>query len=155
MNPVQYLIANHTLNMTPGKLAAQVAHASQMGLRLNAKTEHGNPYDESIVNRWMLGGHYAKVVLESDDLHTAGEYLASRGFTNASIIDEGRTEFGGTLTFTALGLPVLDKDNPHVRETFSQFKLYGNAERTSAEREAKIRAVEQTTSLMRRIMGSK
>jgi peptidyl-tRNA hydrolase len=140
VNPVQYLIANHTLNMTPGKLAAQVAHASQMGLRLNAKTEHGNPYDESIVNRWMLGGHYAKVVLEADNLYVAERYLFDRGFSGAAIIDEGRTEFGNTLTFTALGFPVLDKDNPHVREAFSQFKLYGSALLAQQKLEARVRS---------------
>lgn len=110
--------------MSVGKAAAQAAHASQMGLRGNAKPPHGNPYDASIVNRWMLAGHYAKVVLESDDLEVARLYLHERGFDCAAIIDEGRTEFSTALTLTALGLPVLDKDSAHVRETFKAFKLY-------------------------------
>lgn len=123
MNPVQYLIMNKSVKMSPGKLAAQAAHASQQGLRLNAKTEWGNPYDSSIVNRWMLGGHYAKVVLEAQDLVVAKAYLFDRGFPSSTIIDEGRTEVD-PMTLTALGCPVLDKDNPHVRETFSTFRLY-------------------------------
>lgn len=124
MNPVQYLIADHTLDMSPGKLAAQVAHASVEGLRLNARTEWGNPWDASIVNRWYQGGHYAKIVLQADDLTVAKSYLADRGFESVLIIDEGRTEFGGGLTPTVLGCPVVDKDQPHVRETFGAFKLY-------------------------------
>lgn len=131
MNPVQYLILDHTLGMSPGKLAAQAAHAAIEGLRLNAKEPWGNPFDASIVNRWYQGGHYAKVVLETDDLPVAKEYLTSRGFNVSLIVDEGRTEFGGKLTPTAIGCPVLDKDEPHVRETFSTFKLYGSAARAS------------------------
>lgn len=127
MNPVQYIIADHTLKMTPGKLAVQVAHASVEGLRRNAKEPWGNPWDASIVNRWYRAGHYAKVVLQTDDIRTAAEYLKARGIESTIIIDEGRTEFTGDLTVTALGCPVLDKDEPHVRETFSAFKLYGTA----------------------------
>jgi PTH2 family peptidyl-tRNA hydrolase len=127
MNPVQYLILNKTLTMSVGKAAAQAAHASQMGLLLNtaSKSVRDNPYDSSIVNRWMAGGHYAKVVLEADDLMVAEKYLMARGFEPALIIDEGRTEVA-QFTPTALGLPVLDKDNIHVRETFSTFKLYND-----------------------------
>lgn len=124
MKPCQYIIADHTLGMSPGKLAAQAAHAAIEGLRLNAKSEWGNPWDASIVNRWYQGGHYAKIVLQSDDLLVAERYLNDRGFKTALIVDEGRTEFDGKLTPTAIGLPVLDRDIPHVSETLSAFKLY-------------------------------
>jgi peptidyl-tRNA hydrolase len=124
VNPVQYIILNPTLGMSTGKAAAQAAHASIEGLRLNAKETWGNPFDASIVNRWYQGGHYAKVVLMSDDLLLAQHYLHVRGFKSALILDEGRTEFTADLTPTALGLPVLDKDQPHVRETLGTFKLY-------------------------------
>lgn len=114
--------------MSPGKLAAQSAHAAVEGLRLNAKSEWGNPWDSSLVNLWYRGGHYMKVVLQADDLLVAERYLNDRGFKTALIVDEGRTEFDGVLTPTAIGLPVLDKDQPHVSETFSAFKLYGTVE---------------------------
>lgn len=146
MKPVQYIIADHTLGMSPGKLAAQVAHASVEGLRRNAKEEWGNPWDSSIVNRWYQGGHYAKIVLESDDLALAYAYLQDRGFKPVSIIDEGRTEFE-TLTRTAIGFPVLDKDEPHVRESFSVFDLYGTAAAREKALEAQRRLDAQEASL--------
>lgn len=131
MNPVQYIILSESVPMSPGKAAAQAAHAAVEGLRLNAKSPWGNPWDSSIVNRWYRGGHYAKVVLGSNDpsLFVVKHYLADRGFQSALIIDEGRTEFESQHTPTALGLPVLDKDVPHVRDTFSSFKLYSGDRR--------------------------
>jgi peptidyl-tRNA hydrolase len=133
MNPVQYIILDHTLNMSVGKAAAQSAHAAIEGLRLNAKEPWGNPWDASIVNRWYQGGHHAKVVLEADYLLVAYSYLSQRGFEGALVIDEGRTEFNGGLTPTAIGYPVLDKDEPHVRESFGAFKLYGSAARKKVD----------------------
>jgi peptidyl-tRNA hydrolase len=117
--------------MSPGKLAAQVAHASQLGLltHVDPSKNRTNPYDDAAVNRWLRGGHYAKVVLETtDDLATVERYINDRGFKTALIIDEGRTEFGGGLTPTAIGTGVVDKDWPHCRETFGDFKLYGTLE---------------------------
>lgn len=124
MNPVQYIIADHTLGMSPGKLAAQVAHASVEGVRISAREPNGNPWDASIVNRWYRGGSYAKVVLQADDLAIAERYIRDRGFKTALIIDEGRTEFDGRLTPTAIGVEIVDKDLPHVKATFGEFKLY-------------------------------
>jgi peptidyl-tRNA hydrolase len=124
MQPVQYIILDKTLNMSVGKAAAQAAHASVEGIRLNAKEEWGNPWDEKLVNLWYRGGHYAKVVLETTNLHAAQTYLENRGIKTTMIVDEGRTEFEAELTPTALALPVVDKDIPHVRETFSCFDLY-------------------------------
>lgn len=124
MNPVQYILVERDNGMSPGKLAAQVAHAAVEGVRVSAKEPWGNPWDSSIVNRWYLGGHYAKIVLQCDDLEIAERYIRERGIKVQPVIDEGRTEFGGVLTFTALGSEIVDKDNPHVRETFSVFRLY-------------------------------
>ena len=126
MNPVQYIILDKSAGMSTGKAAAQAAHAAIEGIRLNAKEPWGNPWDSSIVNRWYRGGHHAKVVLETDDVRNAGTYLAARGIDSVLILDEGRTEFSADLTPTALGCPVVDKDDPHIRETFSAFKLYND-----------------------------
>lgn len=126
MNPVQYLILNKGARMSTGKAAAQAAHASVEGVRLSAKEPWGNPWDTSIVNRWYQGGHYAKIVLEAADelaLLKAERYIRDRGFKTALIIDEGRTEFL-SLTSTALGVEIVNKDEPHVQQTFSAFKLY-------------------------------
>lgn len=122
-NPVQYIIMNPELPMGEGKARAQAAHASVEGLRCSAKEPWGNPWDSTIVNRWYQGGHYAKIVLASTDLFVAEHYINDRGFKSALIIDEGRTELD-PLTPTAIGVEILDKDMPHVRETFSVFKLY-------------------------------
>jgi PTH2 family peptidyl-tRNA hydrolase len=123
MNPVQYIIANPALKLSPGKLAAQVAHASVEGVRISAKEPWGNPWDTTLVNLWYRGGHYAKIVLQSDDLQIAKEYIEARGFKTALIIDEGRTEIE-PMTPTALGVQIVDKDCQHVRDTFGGFKLY-------------------------------
>lgn len=126
MNPVQYILINKAAGMSAGKMAAQAAHASVEGVRLSARTPNGNPWDASIVNRWYRGGHYAKIVLEVENaqaLLVAKEYITSRGFKCSLIIDEGRTEIQ-PMTPTALGCEVVDKDQPHARETFSAFRLY-------------------------------
>jgi len=124
LNPVQYIIMDPNLDMGEGKALAQAAHASVEGVRISAKEPWGNPWDSTIVNRWYQGGHYAKIVLQADDLEIAERYIRERGIKVQPVIDEGRTEFGGVLTFTALGSEIVDKDLAHVRETFSVFKLY-------------------------------
>ncbi len=122
MNPVQYIIVKRNHGMSEGKLGAQIGHAAVEGVRISAKSPWGNPWDSTIVNRWYQGGHYAKIVLECENLAVTERYIRDRGFKTALIIDEGRTEVE-PLTETAIGVEVLDKDMPHVRETFSQFKL--------------------------------
>ena len=143
MNPVQYILLNKGLGMSVGKAAAQAAHASVEGVRLSAREPNGNPWDASIVNRWYRGGHYAKVVLECEDgaaLQIARQYIESRGFKTALIIDEGRTEIE-PMSVTALGCEIVDKDFPHARETFGAFKLYGTPKaETDEEAYARIKA---------------
>lgn len=128
MNPVQYIILNKGAGMSTGKAAAQAAHASVEGVRRSAKAPGGNPWDSSIVNLWMRGGHYTKIVLEvadADALYVARDYIVERDIKVALIIDEGRTEFDG-LTPTALGSEIVNKDSEHVRAVFSEFKLYSD-----------------------------
>jgi peptidyl-tRNA hydrolase len=119
MDPVMYIImaSPHTTPMSPGKLAAQAAHAAVEAWQISDK-------NKQVVNRWYAGGHYKKVVLMSDNLELAERYIKDRGFKTVLIIDEGRTEFDGRLTPTAIGVEVVDKDELHVRETFSVFMLY-------------------------------
>lgn len=136
--------------MSTGKAAAQAAHASVEGVRISAKTPNGNPWDSSIVNRWYRGGHYAKIVLEVADaeaLRTAKEYVEARGFQTSLIIDEGRTEIA-PMTPTALGCEIVNKDDPHVRDTFSCFKLYsdGEAARHPMPEDATLRALRKMFS---------
>ena len=84
-----------------------------------------------MLNRWRRGGHYAKIVLQADDLQVAERYINDRGFRTVQIIDEGRTEID-PLTPTAIGVEIVDKDAGHVQDTFSAFKLYRERKPTPA-----------------------
>lgn len=103
--------------MTPGKIAAQAQHAAVEAFRIS---------DPAILDAWYLGGHYCKLVmLAEDDVHliTIQKYIEERGFQTKLIIDEGRTEIR-PLSTTALGVEVVDRDDPHTAATFGTFKLY-------------------------------
>ena len=117
MNPVQYILLDRTLPMSTGKAAAQASHAAVEGFRLTPEGPE--------LRAWLRAKQYAKVVLEVDDIQTALAYITNRGFKAELIIDEGRTEFGGKLTPTAIGCEIVDKDWAKVREVFGVFDLYG------------------------------
>lgn len=112
-----YIIANRGLKMSPGKLAAQVAHAAVEAYRIS---------DDKMVERWYRGGHHTKIVLAADDemaMANMEKYLKERGFKVKQIIDEGRTEIKA-FSRTAIGVEIVNKTDPHVEETFSSFKTY-------------------------------
>lgn len=116
MKPVMYIIANKGLNMSPGKLAAQVAHAA-----IGAFTES----DPAMVDEWMNAGH-AKIVLEARDtehMQLAERFITSKGIQSFPIIDEGRTEIAPH-SFTALASIVVDKSDENVKSAFEDFKTY-------------------------------
>lgn len=117
INPVQYILMDPSVEMSEGKARAQAAHASVEGVRLSGG------FDAREVQRWSLGGHYAKVVLGCTDLYITHKYLEDRGFPTAVIIDEGRTEFESP-TMTALGSTIVNKNDPHTAATFGEFKLF-------------------------------
>jgi peptidyl-tRNA hydrolase len=122
MNAVMYiLLAPTEPRMSTGKAAAQAAHAAVEAYRLT------DP-DSNLHNDWYVANHYTKIVLAAPDgpqgLFVAKQYLEERGVKCALIIDEGRTEFDGELTPTAIGCALVNKDNPHIQETFAPFKLY-------------------------------
>ena len=118
-DPVMYIFINRGAGMSPGKIAAQAAHAAVEAYR---KT----PQDSNLLRLWYKGGHYKKVVLLARDtthLLAIANYLTDRGFDNCLIIDEGHTEVDPH-TMTALGVPIVDKSEPHTAATFSSFELY-------------------------------
>lgn len=103
--------------MSPGKIAAQAQHAAVEAYSMSLP---------SLIKQWRLGGHYTKLVmLAEDDTHllTIERYIDARGFKTALIIDEGRTEIRPHSP-TALGVEIVDRDDPHTAATFSEFKLY-------------------------------
>lgn len=115
-NLTQYIIANQGIGMTPGKLAAQVAHASVKGYELSVS---------KTIDEWNKTGH-TKIVLSARDtehLLLAERYLSEQGIQTCLIIDEGRTEVD-PLTPTALGTEIVDRDDEEIKFAFSTFKTY-------------------------------
>jgi PTH2 family peptidyl-tRNA hydrolase len=118
MNPVMYIVLNKGAEMSPGKLAAQAAHAA-------VEAYLASP-DSNLKRVWHRGGHYTKIVLEARDaehLCNIERYINERGFDTRLIIDEGRTEVAPH-TPTALGVEIVDKHDAHVQATFGTFDLY-------------------------------
>lgn len=114
-NPVMYLFVNKGLGMSPGKMAAQVAHAACLAQR------GSNP---EMVEDWYKFGFYTKLVMQADDeqhLTNIQKYLTDRNIKTFLIIDEGRTEIKKH-SITALGVEVIDKNQ--LGEIFKEFDLY-------------------------------
>jgi peptidyl-tRNA hydrolase len=112
-----YIFINRGLGMSPGKIGAQAAHAAVEAYQIS------NP---TLVDDWYRGGHYCKLVmLAEDDMHllVIKQYIEERGFQTKLIIDEGHTEIRPH-SMTALGVEVVDRDDPHTAATFQEFKLY-------------------------------
>lgn len=129
MQPVMYLILNQSAGMSAGKAAAQAAHAAVEAYRVTLGAQAHQPCvqhgeEPNVMRRWYRGGHYTKIVLGCEvGFEHAADYIESRGFKTARIIDEGRTEVE-PLTPTAIGVEIVDKDDPHVQDTFGVFRLY-------------------------------
>lgn len=116
-NPVMYIFVNKGLQMSPGKMAAQASHAAVEAYLLS---------DKELIKDWRLGLHYTKLVMQARDeshIGTIQEYLKERGFISTAIIDEGLTEIEPHVV-TALGVEIVDKNDPNVAATFSTFELY-------------------------------
>ena len=132
MKPAMYIFLNKGLGMSTGKSSAQSGHAAaEATLMSNPIIGRLQPdvWDErwtAIWDAWREGLHYAKYVMEARDtehLIVIEKYLTARGFRTHLVIDEGHTEVP-PLTPTALGVALVDKDDPHTKATFSTFKLY-------------------------------
>lgn len=129
MKPAMYIFINRGLGMSPGKIAAQAGHAAVEAAMLSAHMLSPDNYTfekEKLWNGWREGLHYVKYVMEARDsehLRDIDRYLRDRGFETALILDEGHTEVA-PITPTALGVALVDKDDPHAKATFSTFKLY-------------------------------
>lgn len=130
MRPAMYIILNQNAGMSTGKAAAQASHAAVEAYRLSLGATPHIPcvqHDEepNIVRRWYRGGHYTKIVLGAENMDFVRGYIEARGFKCALIVDEGRTEIA-PFTPTAVGVEIVDKDDPHVQDTFGEFKLYND-----------------------------
>ncbi|SDC65357.1 peptidyl-tRNA hydrolase [Paenibacillus sp. UNCCL117] len=109
---VQYYIVNTELGMSPGKIAAQVAHAATtmtLHCLLNDKSSH------AVFQAWLNAGQ-KKIVLQG----TEADLLRLSGEGYLSIRDAGHTEIpSGSLTVVVL--PPADKEE--LRQVVGSFKL--------------------------------
>lgn len=115
MKPVMYIFVNSTAGMSPGKLAAQTAHAAVEAFQIS---------DNAKIDAWYLGRHHTKLIMDGGSgtqLKVKQDYLERRGFSCELIIDEGRTEIE-PFTPTALGVEIVDKDDEHTSATFESFR---------------------------------
>lgn len=116
MQACMYIFVNDGAKMSRGKLGAQTAHAAIDAVGVSK---------QEMIDAWYVGHHTAKVVLHADDaehLNNIERYISDRGFATSLVIDEGRTEVG-SFTPTALGVEIVDKDDPHTKATFEHFQL--------------------------------
>jgi len=108
----QVILVRKDLNMSTGKTAAQVAHASLGVLTNSMHTDDVNHYEFKSYEAatkftvW-LNGSFTKIILgvesEAQLLYFTSE--AKRlGMLHTLITDEGRTEFKGKLTHTCLAI---------------------------------------------------
>ena len=112
--------------MSPGKIAAQASHAAVEAYIVTCQNWKGSALAPNLLDEWRIGGHYTKLVMLAEDtehLLNINHYIEERGFRTKLIIDEGRTEIK-PFSATALGVEVVDRDDPHTAATFGDFKTY-------------------------------
>lgn len=149
IEPKQVIVARRDLNMSPGKLAAQVAHASLGVITEMLEWQDSEPvrvpvpgseFDKKVVFRYgdlcivkdgaidkWLSQRFTKVVLE---VNSEMELLAIYQQADEAklpcklILDSGFTEFGGVPTYTCVAI---GPDFPEaINKVTGKLKLYGN-----------------------------
>lgn len=110
----QVLVVRRDLDLSPGKLGAQVAHAAERAAR---------SVDDNVYDSWAADGSM-KVVLAADDeqqLKALRDAASERDLPLAFIRDQGRTELAPD-TATALGIG--PAANERVDEVTGNLSLY-------------------------------
>lgn len=113
METVMYLIVNKGLEMSPGKLAAQVAHGA-IHSAIISETE--------IMDEWFSNSQ-TKIVLEvksEEQLVISQQELLLAGIKCVLIKDQGRTEIEPG-SKTVLACEIVDKVK--AKEHFKRFQL--------------------------------
>lgn len=121
-----YIFINRELGMTSGKMAAQASHAAVEAYRISNK---------AMIAAWYEGGAYTKLVMLARDtqhLEAIKEFIEERGFKTKLIIDEGMTEIAPH-SKTALGVEIVDREDPHTNSTFSRFQTYRDSVKFTVE----------------------
>jgi PTH2 family peptidyl-tRNA hydrolase len=116
-DPVMYLIVNNDLNMSKGKIAAQVGHVVESIIEELVKAEFTSTKKKSFLedyNLWKRSGR-AKIVLKANQEEIKD---LSRLDNARCIIDAGLTQVApGSMTVVGF-LPSCTK-----KEIFTKFKL--------------------------------
>jgi PTH2 family peptidyl-tRNA hydrolase len=100
----QVILVRTDLNMPPGKVAAQVAHASVSFLTTEV---HSIAAFSAAEWEWMKGDGFTKIVLQVLDENFLRFYQQAAygaGLTAHLITDSGRTVFDGVPTVTCLAI---------------------------------------------------
>ncbi len=110
---VMYIIANSSIRMSPGKLAAQVAHVAVKAF--HAAEKHEIPDVREAAMDWF-NGSYAKIVLRANE-QTIRDIADKYTLWTYITLDEGRTEIpAGTLTALAFVPMPRDKQPQELKE---------------------------------------
>lgn len=147
----QLIIARKDLNMSPGKLAAQVAHASwawlSNGIRARTSTTYFDPYtnrycyklelDKDIAEEWF-GGIFTKTVCEAKNknqllkavemakelgLEEGKDYVLINDACNTELTPEEVDENGIGRTLTCIGFkPLPDEIAWKISKKFQLYK---------------------------------
>lgn len=113
-NPLIYIVLNRELKMSPGKAAAQTAHAMAQLHAIYGLHKFSEEVKRTVV---VLE---AKNQLQMDNLET---YLMSLSIPCASYIDEGVNEVDA-YSVTALAAGPFEAEDTESRSMFSSFDLY-------------------------------
>lgn len=111
----QYILVNTDLNMSPGKVAAQVAHATS-GLILTTKRKP----DASQIEDWFLFHGQRKIVcgMNQQELLDTIDRLKQERIAHYAVYDSGKTEVAPrSLTGVAI-FPFLDAQTPRWFKSF-------------------------------------
>lgn len=138
----QYIIVNKSLNMSHGKMAAQVAHASSAyftsllkkgvtGYNEEKKVYTGEfSIPETIWTHW-INGIFTKVCLEVKSVEKLGkvcERLENEGFIEGEdyfkIVDVGSTEFNGIPHWTCIGIRPIDSEDDRIKRVLKGLQVY-------------------------------
>lgn len=125
----QVILIRKDLNMSPGKLGAQVAHASVAALLFKAyRSDYQDQFntvipEDSALTEW-LGGYFTKICLAVNSKEELIEFYKKAfdaGLRVSLIEDAGFTEFNEP-TFTCVGIgPEL---NEEIDKITGKLKLY-------------------------------
>ena len=114
--PKQVILVNTALNMQPGKLASQVAHASMKVFfdRCSIAIDNYGGFDGHLMStpltpemRDWVAGEFTKIVLEvtsEEQLLKKFEQAQNAGLPCSLIQDNGHTVFNGVKTYTTVAI---------------------------------------------------